>query len=118
MYEAHDSFFLNEDKMKHIIHSNKRITILVLGEFLLEVTEATFQVIWKKTFNILILAMLDFLKKPIIIQIRNLILVILVTPMMFLRQFGMEGENISKWSNYPIKLIFHKINVKIGSWMN
>ena len=116
MYEAHCSFFLNEDKMKHIIHSNKRITILVLGEFLLEVTEATFQVIWKKTFNILILAMLDFLKKPIIIQIRNLILVILVTPMMFLRQFWteQEGDNIKIWPNDPIKPISQEINVHWG----
>ena len=47
------------------------------------------QVIWKKNFNIQILAMLNFLKEPIIIQIENLILVILVT-LVFLRQFGIE----------------------------
>ena len=48
------------------------------------------QVIRKKNFNIQILTMLNFFKGPIIIQIEKLIIVILVTPMIFLRQFGIE----------------------------
>ena len=45
------------------------------------------QVIRKKNFSIQILAMLDCLEKSIVIQIGK---VILVTPMMFLKQFGRE----------------------------
>ena len=76
--------------------------------------------IQKKNFNIQILTLLDFLKKPIIIQIGKLILVILVTPMMFLRQFWteQEGDNIKIWPNDPIKPISQEINVHWGEWLN
>ena len=72
-------------KKKSAVGINKKINCTSINN-----AGILIQVIRKKNFNIQILTMSDFLKEPIIIQIEKLIIVILVTPMIFLRQFGIE----------------------------
>ena len=80
------------------------------------------QVIQKKNYNILVFSMPNFLKEPIITHSRNLVQVILVTPMTFLRQFGMEQDDDNiyrKKAQQYNQTHFSRNNVKIvGSCMN